>query len=186
MPAAAGLSLEWAGQPGPPSLAGDAEGGLPPLTQPGWEAAVASPLTMCDPTERLPWGPLPESTPWALLNPACSSAWASGPFLSLVVLASGCPCQRVGAPAPSRAETHPPGVTVSQAQTGGGVFATVPMVQTQRQKSEAGITGQDQAQGSRYLFTRAAPGKSGLHARGKGERVLALESREGTRCIQVK
>ena len=117
---------------------------------------MASPLTMCDPTERLPWGPLPESTPWALLNPACSSAWASGPFLSLVVLASGCPCQRVGAPAPSRAETYPPGVTVSQAQTGGGVFATVPMVQTQRQKSEAGITGQDQAQGSRYLFTEPA------------------------------
>ena len=27
---------------------------------------------------------------------------------------------------------------------------------------------------------RAAPGKSGLHARGEGERVLALESREGT------
>ena len=30
--------------------------------------------------------------------------------------------------------------------------------------------------------TRAAPGKSGLHARGEGERVLALESREGTRA----
>ena len=29
---------------------------------------------------------------------------------------------------------------------------------------------------------RAAPGKSGLHARGEGERVLALESREGTRA----
>ena len=28
----------------------------------------------------------------------------------------------------------------------------------------------------------AAPGKSGLHARGEGERVLALESREGTRA----
>ena len=28
--------------------------------------------------------------------------------------------------------------------------------------------------------SRAAPGKSGLHARGEGERVLALESREGT------
>ena len=27
-----------------------------------------------------------------------------------------------------------------------------------------------------------APVKSGLHARGKGERVLALESREGTRA----
>ena len=27
-----------------------------------------------------------------------------------------------------------------------------------------------------------APGKSGLHARGEGERVLALESREGTRA----
>ena len=27
--------------------------------------------------------------------------------------------------------------------------------------------------------SRAAPGKSGLHARGEGERVLALESREG-------
>ena len=26
---------------------------------------------------------------------------------------------------------------------------------------------------------RAAPGKSGLHARGEGERVMALESREG-------
>ena len=29
---------------------------------------------------------------------------------------------------------------------------------------------------------RAAPGKSGLHARGEGERVLTLESREGTRA----
>ena len=28
-------------------------------------------------------------------------------------------------------------------------------------------------------YSRAAPGKSGLHARGEGERVLALESREG-------
>ena len=28
------------------------------------------------------------------------------------------------------------------------------------------------------LYSRAAPGKSGLHARGEGERVLALESRE--------
>ena len=27
-----------------------------------------------------------------------------------------------------------------------------------------------------------APGKSGLHARGEGERVMALESREGTRA----
>ena len=33
-----------------------------------------------------------------------------------------------------------------------------------------------------YLQTRAAPGKPGLHARGEGERVLALESREGTRA----
>ena len=32
------------------------------------------------------------------------------------------------------------------------------------------------------LFLDAAPGKSGLHARGEGERVLALESREGTRA----
>ena len=30
--------------------------------------------------------------------------------------------------------------------------------------------------------SRAAPGKSGLHARGEGERVMALESREGTRA----
>ena len=30
--------------------------------------------------------------------------------------------------------------------------------------------------------SRAAPGKSGLHARGEVERVLALESREGTRA----
>ena len=29
--------------------------------------------------------------------------------------------------------------------------------------------------------SRAAPGKSGLHARGEGERFIALESREGTR-----
>ena len=28
--------------------------------------------------------------------------------------------------------------------------------------------------------SRAAPGKSGLHARGEGERVLALESRDTT------
>ena len=31
-------------------------------------------------------------------------------------------------------------------------------------------------------FGCAAPGKSGLHARGEGERVLALESRERTRA----
>ena len=30
--------------------------------------------------------------------------------------------------------------------------------------------------------SRAAPGKSGLHARGEGKRVLTLESREGTRA----
>ena len=30
--------------------------------------------------------------------------------------------------------------------------------------------------------SREAPGKSGLHAHGEGERVLALESREGTRA----
>ena len=30
--------------------------------------------------------------------------------------------------------------------------------------------------------SRAAPGKSGLHARGEAERVMALESREGTRA----
>ena len=30
--------------------------------------------------------------------------------------------------------------------------------------------------------SRAVPGKSGLHARGEGERVMALESREGTRA----
>ena len=30
--------------------------------------------------------------------------------------------------------------------------------------------------------SRVVPGKSGLHARGEGERVLALESREGTRA----
>ena len=39
-------------------------------------------------------------------------------------------------------------------------------------------------QGAAELETRllwdAAPGKSGLHARGEGERVLALESREGS------
>ena len=29
--------------------------------------------------------------------------------------------------------------------------------------------------------SRVAPGKSGLHVRGERERVLALESREGTR-----
>lgn len=114
------------------------------------------PSPSATPTERLPWGPLPQSTLRALLNPACSPARASGPFLSLVVLASGCPCQRVGVPAPSRAETHPPGVTVSQAWTGGGVFATVPAVQTRRPKSEEGITSQDQAQGSWYLFTEPA------------------------------
>ena len=33
--------------------------------------------------------------------------------------------------------------------------------------------------------SRAAPGKSGLHARGEGERVLALESREGTSSILI-
>ena len=32
------------------------------------------------------------------------------------------------------------------------------------------------------MDSRAAPGESGLHVRGEGERVLALESREGTRA----
>ena len=35
-------------------------------------------------------------------------------------------------------------------------------------------------EGSCGFSRTAAPGKSGLHARGEGERVLALESREGT------
>ena len=30
--------------------------------------------------------------------------------------------------------------------------------------------------------SRAAPGKSGFHARGEGERIMALESQEGTRA----
>ena len=34
------------------------------------------------------------------------------------------------------------------------------------------------------LSSRAAPGKSGLRARGEGERVMALESREGTRAMR--
>ena len=34
--------------------------------------------------------------------------------------------------------------------------------------------------------SRVAPGKSGLHARGEAERVLALESREGTRASHSK
>ena len=34
---------------------------------------------------------------------------------------------------------------------------------------------------------REAPGKSGLHARGEGERVLALESREGhCYCTEIQ
>ena len=37
----------------------------------------------------------------------------------------------------------------------------------------------------RAAESRAAPGQSGLHARGEGERVLALESRDG-RCMQPR
>ena len=37
-------------------------------------------------------------------------------------------------------------------------------------------------EGPLSLGVRAAPGKSGLHARGEGDRVMALESREGTRA----
>ena len=33
--------------------------------------------------------------------------------------------------------------------------------------------------------SRAAPGKSGLHERGKGERVIVLESWEGLICIVI-
>ena len=33
--------------------------------------------------------------------------------------------------------------------------------------------------------SRAAPGKSGLHARGEAERIMALESREGTRASLI-
>ena len=32
--------------------------------------------------------------------------------------------------------------------------------------------------------SRAAPGKSGFHARGEGERIMALESQEGTRALR--
>ena len=46
--------------------------------------------------------------------------------------------------------------------------------------SQCGVSHEVQqgAQGA----SRAAPGKSGLHARGEGEHVMALESREGTRA----
>ena len=40
----------------------------------------------------------------------------------------------------------------------------------------------DEARRGSQGDSRAAPGKSGLHALGEGERVLALESREGTRA----
>ena len=43
------------------------------------------------------------------------------------------------------------------------------------------LVSQESVRGSQGA-SRAAPGKSGLHARGEGERVLALESREGTRA----
>ena len=32
--------------------------------------------------------------------------------------------------------------------------------------------------------SHAAPGKSGLHAHGEGQRVMALESRDGTRALR--
>ena len=40
-----------------------------------------------------------------------------------------------------------------------------------------GVGCHDLLQGIFPIQSRAAPGKSGLHARGEGERVLALESR---------
>lgn len=79
-------------------------------------------------------------------------------------------------------ETHLSGFTVSWARSGGGVFATVPTVQTRRSKSEEGIIGQDQAQGSRfYLLTEPAcsqqrdeggnvRGQSGGRAPSRGKR----------------
>ena len=38
-------------------------------------------------------------------------------------------------------------------------------------------SGRLQSMGSLGVGSRAAPGKSGLHARGEGERVLALEGK---------
>ena len=44
-----------------------------------------------------------------------------------------------------------------------------------------GFPGPTQGRRGFQGASRASPGKSGVHARGEGERVLALESREGTR-----
>ena len=46
-------------------------------------------------------------------------------------------------------------------------------------REESGVLGFPSRRGLTQGASRAAPGKSGLHARGEGERVLALESREG-------
>ena len=44
------------------------------------------------------------------------------------------------------------------------------------------LTSNTEVAEAEQFYSRAAPGKSGLYARGEGERVLALESREGTRA----
>ena len=62
-----------------------------------------------------------------------------------------------------------------------------------RPREDGGVSGLSSSCGALWGFSRearrgsqgasrAAPGKSGLPARGEGERVMALESREGIRA----
>ena len=55
-----------------------------------------------------------------------------------------------------------------------------PVLANSVRRSSSATEGLGNYQGA----SRAAPGKSGHHARGEGERVLALESREGASFVE--
>ena len=51
-------------------------------------------------------------------------------------------------------------------------------------QAAAGVWGSHELRRGTQGASRVVPGKSGLRARGEGERVMALESREGTRAMR--
>ena len=54
-------------------------------------------------------------------------------------------------------------------------------VATREESGVLGFPSRREARRGSQGASRAAPGKSGLHARGEGERIMAIESWEGTR-----
>ena len=125
---------------------------------------MASPLTKCDPHAATDLGTPPREhpkgppEPSVLFRPGFGTLPFPGrPFIRLPESEGGGPGPEQSGDARRRDRDTPVCFTVSRARSGGGIFATVPTVQTRRPKSEEGSTGQDQAQGSRFsLFTGPA------------------------------